>query len=170
MRQVTDTDTGDWGRATATFSGDRVHRYLLTRTWDENLPTVNFLMLNPSTADAFQLDPTNRRCVGFAQAWGYGSMVTTNIFAFRSTDPVGLRTAIDPVGRDNDEAILSAAASADLVIAAWGTHGELHGRGATVKSMLENAGSDLHLLRLTKHGHPGHPLYVSGATLPSKWN
>ena len=170
MRQVTDTESGDWGMATATFSGDRVHRYLLTRTWDEELPTVNFLMLNPSTADAFRLDPTNRRCVGFAQAWGYGSMVTTNIFAYRSTDPAGLQTATDPVGPDNDEAILSAAGSADLVIAAWGTHGELHNRGATVKTMLDSAGIELQLLRLTKHGHPGHPLYVSADTVPSKWN
>jgi hypothetical protein len=126
-------------------------------------------MLNPSTADAFQLDPTNRRCVGFAQAWGYGSMVTTNIFAFRSTDPAGLRTAADAIGPENDDAILSAATSADLVIAAWGTHGELQGRGAAVREMLVGAGIALHALRVTKAGHPGHPLYVAGDTLPTTW-
>jgi hypothetical protein len=126
-------------------------------------------MLNPSTADAFQLDPTNRRCVGFAQAWGYGSMVTTNIFAFRSTDPVGLRTANDAVGPANDEEILTAAKNADLVIAAWGTHGELYGRGTAVRDMLATAGIERHVLRLTKDGHPGHPLYVAGDTVPTAW-
>jgi len=126
-------------------------------------------MLNPSTADAFQLDPTNRRCVGFAQAWGYGSMVTTNIFAFRSTNPAGLRTTKDPVGPENDEAIVNGAKNADLVIAAWGTHGELQDRGNAVRGLLAGAGIELHVLRLTKAGHPGHPLYVSGDTVPTHW-
>ena len=126
-------------------------------------------MLNPSTADAFQLDPTNRRCVGFAQAWGYGALVTTNIFAFRSTNPAGLRTADDAIGPENNEAIVTAAKNADLVIAAWGAHGELQDRGNAVHQMLGKAGVPLHMLRLTKAGHPGHPLYISGDTVPSLW-
>jgi len=126
-------------------------------------------MLNPSTADAFQLDPTNRRCVGFAQALGFGALVTTNIFAFRSTNPAGLRTANDAVGPDNDEVIKTAASNADLVIAAWGTHGELQDRGNVVLEMLTEAEIELHLLRLTKAGHPGHPLYVAADTQPTRW-
>jgi len=126
-------------------------------------------MLNPSTADAFQLDPTNRRCVGFAQAWGFGALVTTNIFAFRSTNPAGLRTTNDAVGPENDDAIATAACSADLVIAAWGTHGELQGRGEAVRTMLCEAGVELHALKLTKAGHPGHPLYVAADTQPTRW-
>jgi hypothetical protein len=126
-------------------------------------------MLNPSTADAFQLDPTNRRCVGFAQAWGYGALVTTNIFAFRSTNPAGLRTADDAIGPENNEAIVTAAKNADLVIAAWGAHGELQDRGNAVRQMLGKAGVPLHMLRLTKAGHPGHPLYISGNTVPTLW-
>jgi hypothetical protein len=126
-------------------------------------------MLNPSTADAFQLDPTNRRCVGFAQAWGYGALVTTNIFAFRSTNPAGLRTANDAIGPENNEAIVTAAKNADLVIAAWGAHGELQDRGNAVHQMLGKAGVPLHMLRLTKAGHPGHPLYISGDTVPTLW-
>ena len=96
-------------------------------------------------------------------------MVTTNIFAFRSTDPAGLRTAEDAVGPGNDAAIVEAAMGADLVIAAWGTHGELQGRSDVVRGMLREAGISLHVLRLTKAGHPGHPLYVAGDTLPSVW-
>ncbi|CAB4622616.1 unannotated protein [freshwater metagenome] len=165
-RTVTDTDSGVWGEATATFSPDRIHRYSLTRVWDSRLPIVNFLMLNPSTADAFTLDPTNRRCVGFARDWGFGGLATTNIFAFRSTDPKGLRLAADPVGSENDRAILDAVRSAELVVAAWGTHGELFGRGRQVGAMVAETGVELHALRLTKAGHPGHPLYVSADSEP----
>lgn len=167
--RVTDADDGPWGHATATFSADRVQRYRLTRTWDASGSRVNFVMLNPSTADAFQLDPTNRRCMGFAQRWGFGGAEVTNIFAFRSTDPRGLRAVDDPVGPDNDDAILGVAVGADLVIAAWGTHGELHGRGAEVRAMLDAAGVELHVLRLTKAGHPAHPLYLPGEVRPVRW-
>ncbi len=163
---VTDRSVGEWGDATATFSADRTHRYLLTRTWDAASPTVNFLMLNPSTADAFTLDPTNRRCMGFARDWGYGSVTVTNIFGFRSTDPKGLRSAADPVGPENDAAILDAASGAQLVIAAWGVHGELFDRGRQVGALLADTGVVLHALRLTKAGHPGHPLYVSADSEP----
>ena len=169
---VVDTGEGAWGAATATFSADRRYRYLLTRSWDEALPTVNFVMLNPSTADAFELDPTNRRCVGFARRWGYGSMVTTNVFAWRSTDPKGVRTPNDPVGPANDAFLVESARSADLVVAAWGVHAEtgpLRGRGAQVRALLDGAGVALHVLRLTKGGHPAHPLYLPAASDPESW-
>ncbi len=166
---ITETASGEWGAASATFSADRVFRYTLTRTWDPDRPVVNFLMLNPSTADAFALDPTNRRCVGFAQSWGYGAIVTTNIFALRSTDPLGLRSVPDPIGDLNDEAILDAARTADLVVAAWGNHGAFLDRGAQVAGILHAEGLPLHHLRLTGAGHPGHPLYVAATTQPLGW-
>lgn len=166
---MTETSAGPWGAASATFSADRVFRYTLTRTWDADGPVANFLMLNPSTADAFALDPTNRRCVGFAQRWGFGALVTTNIFAFRSTDPKVLRTAPDPIGPANDEAIIDAARSADLVVAAWGNHGVLLDRGRQVTELLRSASVDLQILRMTGAGHPGHPLYLDGSASPSRW-
>lgn len=163
---ITETASGEWGAASATFSADRVFRYTLTRTWDPDGPVVNFLMLNPSTADAFALDPTNRRCVGFAQVWGFGRLVTTNIFALRSTDPKGLRDAADPVGPRNDTIILDAARSADLVVAAWGNHGAFLDRGAQVAGILHAEGLTPHHLRLTSAGHPAHPLYLPGDLRP----
>jgi hypothetical protein len=163
---ITETAAGEWGAASATFSSDRVFRYTLTRTWDPAGPVVNFLMLNPSTADAFALDPTNRRCVGFARAWGFGGLVTTNIFALRSTDPKGLRDVADPVGPRNDTAILDAAQEADLVVAAWGNHGTLLDRGQAVCRLLRSSGVALHHLRMTGSGHPGHPLYLPADARP----
>jgi hypothetical protein len=80
-----------------------------------------------------------------------------------------LRTANDAVGPENNEVIVAAAKNADLVIAAWGTHGELQERGNAAREMLTEAGIELHMLRLTKAGHPGHPLYVAGDTQPMRW-
>lgn len=38
-------------RASAELSPDGVYRYRLDRAWDDSLPRLVFLMLNPSTAD-----------------------------------------------------------------------------------------------------------------------
>jgi hypothetical protein len=161
-----DTDVGPWGLATATFNEERTHRFRLSRVWDELGPRLNFLMLNPSTADAFVLDRTVRRCVGFAQAWGYGSLEVTNVFALRSPYPRELKRVDDPVGAGNDDAILAAARDADLVIAAWGVHAAYLDRETHVRSLLDRAGAQVKALVLTKDGHPGHPLYVAQETVP----
>ena len=44
-------------------------------------------MLNPSTADERKLDPSCTRARNFAEAWGYGGLVVTNVFGWRATDP-----------------------------------------------------------------------------------
>lgn len=76
--------------ATATFSPDRTYRYALTRRWRADLPVAAFLMLNPSTADAFVLDPTVRRCIGFARAWNTGGVLVLNLFGLRASNPSAL--------------------------------------------------------------------------------
>jgi len=168
-RTVTDEATGPEGRATATFDPTRRYRYRLTRTWDPSGPRVNFLMLNPSTADAQVLDPTVRRCVGFARSWGFGAVEVTNLFALRATDPRALEAHADPVGADNDRAIVDAARRADRVVVAWGTRGVLGGRAADVAGLIEGLGVRPLALRVTRTGHPGHPLYVPGDVEPEPW-
>lgn len=59
---------------------------------------VNFVMLNPSTADAEQDDPTIRRCLGYAFRWGFARLIVTNLYALRSTDPRALWEHPDPIG------------------------------------------------------------------------
>jgi hypothetical protein len=153
----------------AVFSACRRWRYLLWRRWDEKKPVANFLMLNPSTADAFQLDPSCTRARNYAERWGFGGVLITNIFAWRSTDPSALKRVENPVGRGNDRAILKAAREAKLVVCAWGNHGEHLERAARVKRILEQNGVSLHALRLNGSGHPAHPLYLPGALKPTQW-
>ena len=55
------------------FSQDRKYRYLLERIFEDrhyseepHELTVNFCMLNPSTADEIQNDPTVTRCINLS--------------------------------------------------------------------------------------------------------
>lgn len=147
-------------RSSASFSRCKQYRYTLTRTWDAALPKVMFVGLNPSTADAEVDDPTVRRCVRFARDWGFGGLVLTNLFAYRSTDPQRLKTAADPVGPENDLAIRRACKSVTCVIVAWGVHGSLDNRDREVLAMLESP----HCLGVTHSGAPRHPLYLAACT------
>lgn len=47
-----------------------------------------------------------------------------------------------------------------MIVAAWGTRGALLGRDVEVRGMLFDEGLELVALRLTKDGHPEHPLYI----------
>jgi hypothetical protein len=88
--------------SSAVFSTCRRYRYVLRRIWDRSTPPAMFVGLNPSTADEVKDDPTVRRCIGYAKRWGFGGLIMTNIFAFRSTDPNALVELDDPVGPRND--------------------------------------------------------------------
>jgi len=61
---------------------NRQYRYVLWRIFDPAKGLVNFIGLNPSTADERIDDMTIRRCMRFASDWGYGGLLMTNLFAF----------------------------------------------------------------------------------------
>lgn len=153
----------------ATFSPCRRWRYLLWRRWDASKPVANFLMLNPSTADEVKLDPTCSRARDYAERWGYGGLVVTNIFAFRNTDPDRMKAAVDPVGPGNDAAIARAARDAALVVCAWGNHGAFMQRSSRVTALLKKHQVRLHALRVNANGEPAHPLYLPGKLKPISW-
>lgn len=139
-------------------------RYALTRLWDEALPVLLFVMLNPSTADALIDDATIRRCMAFAQAHGYGGVEVVNLFAYRATAPADLRRAAYPVGPANDEHIAAAAARAGDVCVAWGACDAVDARAQVVMPLLRAAGHEPLCLHITRSGYPGHPLYLPAAS------
>lgn len=150
----------------ASFDRQRIYRYELHRGWSDGSRMVNFICLNPSTADAEMDDPTVRKCVKFARTWGYDSLCITNLFAYRTVDPRLMMKAADPIGLGNDRHILQIAERASLVICAWGRDGAFMGRGSIVRRMI--ARFDPHYLRLTRE-QPWHPLYLPDSTVPSRW-
>lgn len=153
----------------AIFSPCMLYRYKLWRMWDESKPPLLFVMLNPSTADDVDNDATVERCQRRALSMGYGGLMVGNIFAYRSTDPGKLYEMDDPVGPDNDAAILEMASRAGDIVCGWGTDGALHNRGETVIAMIRDAGYRPKYLVLNQDGSPRHPLYVSYDTLPQEF-
>lgn len=144
------------------------YRYALSRTWGDGR-VVNFLMLNPSVADAWDDDPTIKRCVRYATDWGYSGIVVTNLFALRSTDPDALLCHPDPVGPDNDRHVAAVASAAGLVVCAWGSHAKARARAGTVLSILSTVGASPHALKFTKDGSPCHPLRLLSSLQPIPW-
>lgn len=153
----------------AIVSPDGVYRYMLERQWDVG-PILPFVMLNPSTADAEQDDPTVRRCIGFAQREGYCGLLVVNLFAYRATDPRELRRAIDPVGPENDRHLstifAAARRSSAPVVAAWGAKPDPY----RIRQVLRLADDvDMRCLGTTAAGDPRHPLYVRGDQPLERW-
>jgi hypothetical protein len=153
------TLTGETG---AVFSDCERYRYKLWRRWLDAGETLNFLMLNPSTADELVDDPTVSRCQKRAESMGYGCLVVTNLFAFRATNPKDMKSEPDPIGEHNDAFISDAASNAQCVVCAWGQHGKYRGRAREVLAMLKkNWPSKVHTLKTSVDGTPHHPLYLS---------
>lgn len=148
----------------ACLSPDRVYRYWLSRVWDESLPHLTVIGLNPSTADETVDDPTIRRCLGYAKSWGLGGLTMLNLFAYRATDPREMKAASDPVGPDNDAFLRLY--TEGVILAAWGAHGAYRGRGDEVRRILSNR--PLHCLGVTNAGQPKHPLYLRADLEPKR--
>lgn len=155
--------------STAVYSDCECYRYLLTRTWNGAGRKILFVMLNPSTATEMQNDPTVERCERRARALGFGAFRVCNIFAWRDTDPHRMRKAADPVGPDNDAAIVDSCHWTDQIVCAWGVHGAHLDRGPQVEQLMRATGSPLFHLGLSKVGHPRHPLYIGYAKRPEPW-
>lgn len=139
-------------------------RYALTRRWSSGGPTALFIMLNPSTADASEDDPTIRRCIGFAKREGCGGLRVENLFAFRATDPDEMfRHAHTAVGA-TDRYIVEAVGACDgPLIAAWGADKRAEKRARRVTEYLIEGGAKPMCLGRSKSGAPRHPLYLKSS-------
>ncbi len=111
-------------------------------------------------ADGDRNDSTVLSCMRFARSLGYGDLYMVNLFAWRDTD----RTVLpdDPeirVGPHCDYYIDKYTSSCDMTIAAWGnfvSRRKLFRRAKEITDRYEN----LKALRITKKGHPHHPLFL----------
>jgi hypothetical protein len=123
-------------------------------------------MLNPSTADHIEDDATIRRCIGFTTRLGFDALTVVNLFAFRTRDPKIMRAAADPIGPENDRHIAEVAADGALTICAWGPNGRHLNRDRQVAKWLRENRIEMHCLRITNDGSPGHPLMLPYSLMP----
>lgn len=160
---------------------DATYRYTLRR--ETGLLTARgdliFVMLNPSTADETQDDPTIRRLRGFAARENRAEFRVLNLYAARATDPKRLREFADPVGPENMDMFRREFQYARHAVAAWGSFksGLQHNLAPTavfakIDSTLRGEGIVIKWLCLgtTKDGAPRHPLYVKADAPLVKWN
>lgn len=145
------------------------YRYRLWRHWSD-APHALWVMLNPSTADGTKDDPTIRRCISFARAWGCGGIVVVNLYALRATNPDHLWQArsehgFDIVGPANDATIAESITGAHVGtrVAAWGTQARPD-RVAALHRIATAADVDFVCLGRSRAGMPRHPLLVRRGT------
>jgi hypothetical protein len=142
------------------YSPDMAFRYAFGRWWGEPDPatTVVWVLLNPATGDTERRPrPTLARCITRSRELRATGLLIVNLFAFRHTDPMTLRTAADPVGPANDDVLRVTTRAGARTVVAWGSHGGLHGRSAGVGPLLTAPTC----LGRTRRGEPRHPLYVA---------
>nr|WP_297388176.1 DUF1643 domain-containing protein [uncultured Roseateles sp.] len=149
----------------AIISPCQTFRYRLWRYWRPGGRPLIFVMLNPSTADGSEDDPTIRKCIGFAKRLGFEGIEVANLFAYRATDPGNLRWAQYPVGPDNDAAIAAMGAVSvergTPVVCAWGANARrTPGRVSEVLALLRARTVDIKALRIMPDGTPSHPLML----------
>ena len=153
------------------FSDDRRYRFVMGHVWDDDLPKLVSLALNPSVGDASQNDATNERLERRAVAMGLGGVIFVNLFPVVAKDPRDMKRAADPFGdRGRADSVILEQAAGNFLLCGWGTHGRHRQRDIEVIEMLHAAGVRLHVLLLNSDGTPRHPLYVSYDTGPVVWD
>jgi hypothetical protein len=118
---------------------------------------LGFVMLNPSTADASEDDPTIRRCLGFAQRGFYGGVLVANLSPYRATHPRDLRLCTVAEMERNLDAWHELRSRCPVIVLAWG--------GGATRLRAQAAAARLFFgaawcLGKTKTGEPRHPLFV----------
>ena len=157
----------------ARISDDGLYRYWLRRDLRPTLSnrmndavTCTFIMLNPSTADAEQDDPTIWRCIGFANSLRCTRLEVVNLYGYRATDPAELHTVDDPEGPENTLHLLNALNTPGPTIAAWGA---LAPPDRVAKLLTMPGAENLHCLGINRNGSPRHPLYLRADAAIRAW-
>jgi hypothetical protein len=154
-------------------------RWSLTRAWRPGCGMM-IVMLNPSTADGEQDDPTIRRCIHFVTREGFGGFHVVNLLPWRETDPAVMwrRLVSEPPKVRMEAAQLNAEAwhraammTHGPILCAWGADPSA---ASYAHQFVEQARAwpdrPLVCLGATKSGAPRHPLYVRGDAPLIPWS
>ena len=156
--------TTELTRSDAYLSEDKVYRYWLLRRWDDTMPMIAIIGVNPSTADENKDDQTIRKDIGFCKRLGFGGFVKFNLAAFRARDPKVCRAAYNPIGFWNTAQQLHYWATqfkVVMVVAAWGANGKYFPEQCLA---IEAEFPKLWCWGKTADGLPRHPLMLPYST------
>jgi hypothetical protein len=153
----------------AKFSPCKKYRLQLWRLWDDQLPIIMFLMLNPSSADAHNDDPTIRRCVNFTKNWGYGGFYIGNLYPLISSKPKLLLESLSVSHSENKLNLDEMAEKCDKIICAWGNF-EIVKKLGIPNDFLIDYKNKLYYISKSKNETPKHPLYLKSSLKLKKYN
>lgn len=148
----------------AFISDCKRYRHWLSRSWGPApLRYVLFIGLNPSQARKDVDDPTIRKEINFAKAWGYNAIFKANICDFASTDWKRLlNDDVNPCSEDNWPTIRKLAGRSSKVVLCYGAiDPKLQPYADRVVKGIRHTGKKVFCLGLSKQGLPLHPLYLS---------
>lgn len=149
--------------------GDKKYvRYLLENKGNNQLMVIG---LNPSTASDSEPDNTMRRIMGFAENNGFDGFLMMNLYPQRCTNPKNLDKQLnEQIHNENLKVIRKAAEKAAekvnslTILLGFGSNIM---RRTYLKACLIDIVNELRdlnpqwkCIKLTKAGHPGHPLYL----------
>lgn len=142
------------------FDESKQHRLKFSCKWDDNLPKCLYIMLNPSTADLEQSDPTIDKCIKIAKHNNYGSITIVNLFSLRTPKPEELLDAEIRTIPKNLEIIKEAIDETDRIVAAWGEKGTWFNANYPILKYMQDSGKKLYYLESNRYGWPKHPLFL----------
>lgn len=158
----------DGGEESALFRW-RLDREIATSGIVVALPGVN-----PSTAGMTANDQTIRKDIGFAERLGWRKIIKVNKFAFRAKDVRELRSAVDPIGPENDRWLAEAFDEADVIVPCWGPLAKLpkylRRRWLEVVRIAERSGKPMMSLGICNDGQPRHTLMLAYDTPLTPWS
>lgn len=151
----------------AGFNLDRTRRLWLLRRWNQLKPVYAYIGLNPSKADERRDDATIKKLMGFTDRFGGGSFLMFNANDIIETDSRALKQFGNGVNSvDNYVNMLAMIDDykPERVVCMWGTNGNWLNGDKTVLGMLKAVGIEPWAFKITKDGHPQHPLYLPWTT------
>jgi hypothetical protein len=151
------------------------YRYQLSRQLTAPSERVLLVcMLNPSTADETQNDPTILRVCRLAEQGGFGQLLVLNLLAIRATKPADIWLHDDPLGVDNwqtwERVLQALMPEQDGIAVAWGRAPSQRSQRSRFIPVLVEAADRLQSYPIplmtwvqNRDGSPRHPLYISAA-------
>ena len=97
-----------------------------------------------------------------------GRDASVTMFDLKTLQTIGtVKVGQNPIGIDNDAAILKVVKDSRLIVVGWGRHATLLNRDQQMRDLLRNF--HLYCVGINGDGSPEHPLYVRKAILPRPW-
>ncbi len=147
-------------------NSDNSARYILGEAGENPLVCVG---INPSTAEPDNLDRTLTNVKRFSEINGYDGWLMLNVYPQRSTDPNGLHSELNKKLHSLNLKYIAEYLSKYDKVDLWAAWGTLIGKrkylGNALRGIVEELDGDrvrwVNIGKVSKDGHPHHPLYLS---------